>query len=339
MQAPVKEPLISILMPFRNTEAYLGECLRSVVGQTETNWELLAVDDRSEDHSRELVLEACRHDPRIKLLDNRGAGIIPALRTAYASSRGCFITRMDSDDVMAPERLSVMSGQLRAHGAGHLALGQVRYFSDRGISDGYARYEAWLNGLTATGSNFREIYKECVVPSPCWMALRSDLQACGAFDPDRYPEDYDLCFRFYGAGLRCLPSDRVLHHWRDYEARTSRNSEHYAQNYFLEIKTHYFLKLDRQQHRPLLIWGAGFKGKKVARLLVQQGLDFQWVCDNPNKIGKQIYGKNLRHFSVAATLERPQSLITVANPEAQAQIQDYLHQQGWQPGSDYFFFC
>ncbi len=339
MQAPVKEPLISILMPFRNTESFLGECLRSVCEQTEPGWELLAVDDRSEDRSRELVHEASRRDPRIKLLDNRGAGIIPALRTAYASSRGRFITRMDSDDVMAPRRLAVMAGQLEAHGAGHLALGQVRYFSDHGISEGYARYEAWLNGLTATGSNFSEIYKECVVPSPCWMAFRSDLQACGAFDPDRYPEDYDLCFRFYEGGLKCLPSDQLLHHWRDYQARTSRNSEHYAQNYFLEIKTHYFLKLDRQPHRPLVIWGAGFKGKKVARMLVQHGLDFQWVCDNPNKIGKKIYGKPLQHYSAVATLESPQSLITVANPEAQAQIRNFLHRQEWQPGSDYYFFC
>ena len=336
---PVKEPLISILMPFRNTESFLGECLHSLCEQTEPNWELLAVNDRSEDGSRELVLEASRRDPRIRLLDNRGSGIIPALQTAYSACRGNLITRMDSDDRMAPERLAVMSKQLGAHGPGHLALGQVRYFSDRGISDGYARYEAWLNGLTATGSNFREIYKECVVPSPCWMAFRSDLQACGAFDLDRYPEDYDLCFRFYEGGLRCLPSDRVLHHWRDYDARTSRNSEHYAQNYFLELKTHYFLKLDRQPHRPLVLWGAGFKGKKVARLLAAQGLEFHWACDNPNKIGKKIYGIPLQHFSLVATLERPQSLITVANPEAQEQIRDYLHVQGGQPGSDYFFFC
>lgn len=339
MSTRPKEPLISILMPFRNTQAYLEACLRSIVEQTEPNWELLAVNDRSEDASRELVARASQEDPRIRLLESRGEGIIPALRTAYASSRGALLTRMDSDDVMAPERLAVMSEQLGAHGPGHLALGQVRYFSHRGISEGYARYESWLNGLTATGSNFSEIYKECVVASPCWLVYRSDLEACGAFYPDRYPEDYDLCFRFYEGGLRCLPSDRVLHYWRDYDSRTSRTSEHYAQNYFLEIKTHYFLKLDRQQNRPLLIWGAGFKGKRVARHLVRQGHGFYWVCDNPNKIGKKIYGVPLQHFSLAATLERPQSLITVANPEAQAQIRHYLHGQGWRPGEDYFFFC
>lgn len=335
----LKMPLISILMPFRNTAGFLEECLRSISEQSCADWELLAVDDRSEDRSRDLIRQAARRDKRICLLDNRGAGIIPALRTAYAASNGSYITRMDSDDVMAGERLAVMSEQLLRHGPGHLALGQVRYFSDRGISDGYARYESWLNGLTARGSNFTEIYKECVVPSPCWMTGRSDLDACGAFDSDRYPEDYDLCFRFYRQGLTTLPSEQVLHFWRDYDARTSRNSEHYAQNYFLEIKTHYFLQLDRDAGRPLVIWGAGFKGKKIARLLRQQGIDFYWVCDNPKKIGKQIYGKRLLHFSHTAALQRAQSVVTVANPEAQAQIRAYLRQQGAAPGSDYFFFC
>ena len=115
-------------MPFRNTAEFLEECLASVFEQTGADWELLAVDDRSEDHSRELIREASGRDPRIRLLDNRGAGIIPALRTAYASSRGTLITRMDSDDVMAPGRLEAMSGQLIRHGPGHLALGQIGRF-------------------------------------------------------------------------------------------------------------------------------------------------------------------------------------------------------------------
>jgi len=56
--------------------------------------------------------------------------------------------------------------------------------------------------LTAKGNNFQEIYKECVIPSPCWMIYRTDMDKCQAFLPNRYPEDYDLCFRFYENGMR-----------------------------------------------------------------------------------------------------------------------------------------
>ncbi len=331
--------LISILMPFKNTARYLPECLASIREQSFGNWELLAVDDHSSDASREVVLLAASEDERIKVLPNPGTGIIPALREAFARSSGDLVTRMDSDDIMSEDRLEHMQNQLIGAGPGNLALGQVRYFSDRGVSDGYSRYEEWLNRLTARGANFTELYKECVIPSPCWMAYRQDLLAAGDFQPDRYPEDYDLTFRFYEAGLFCLPSDKVLLQWRDYDERTSRNSEHYAQNYFLEIKLHYFLKLHRQARRPLVIWGAGFKGKKIARLLCEEARAFRWVCDNPRKIGKKIYGVPLEHYEQLEYMSRPQSIITVANAAAQSEIRAYLQSRGQLQMDDYFFFC
>jgi len=335
----MSEPLVSILIPFKNTAAFLHECLNSIVSQSYPHWEVLAVDDHSIDGSRELVASFAGHDARFRVLENGGNGIIEALRTAFATSKGGLITRMDSDDIMHPDRLKIMVNSLLQNGKGHLAIGQVRYFSDRGISDGYARYEGWLNTLTASGTNYSEIYKECVIPSPCWMVHREDLNTCGAFESDRYPEDYDLAFRFYESGLRCIPCTHVLHLWRDYPSRTSRTSEHYAQNYFLDIKLYYFLKLDFKQNRVLAVWGAGTKGKLIARGLADKGIPFIWLCDNPRKIGKKIYGRELHHFSALSEIKRPQSIITVANDEAQQMIRDYLKVQGHDPLTDYFFFC
>ena len=273
------------------------------------------------------------------MFSNKGTGIIHALRIAYAQSNGQLITRMDSDDIMSSDKLQVMVDSLLAHGKGHLAVGQVKYFSEQGISDGYARYEKWLNALTESGNNYSEIYKECVIPSPCWMAFREDLDACGGFAPDRYPEDYDLTFRFYEERLKCIPCNQVLHHWRDYETRTSRTSEHYAQNYFLDIKLHYFLKLDYNPDRPLSLWGAGNKGKDIAKGLQKQNIPFHWLCDNPKKIGKEIYGTEMLHYSELKVLVNSQSIITVANEAAQAMIRSYFGKLGQKHMVDYFFFC
>ena len=117
------------------------------------------------------------------------------LKFAYSKSKGNYITRMDSDDIMVPEKLELMVNALQKSGDGHIALGQVSYFSKDGISDGYYSYEKWLNKLTRAGSNYSEIYKECVIPSPCWMVSRKDFDLCGGFNSDIYPEDYDLAFR------------------------------------------------------------------------------------------------------------------------------------------------
>jgi len=335
----MQKPLVSILIPFKNTAVFLKECLDSILKQTYTNWEILAVNDHSTDKSLSVIQHFAEGDSRIQVFPNSGAGIIEALRTAYSQSQGSFITRMDSDDIMTAHKLEIMVNSLLNEGKGHLAVGQVKYFSDRGISNGYERYEAWLNQLTLTGNNYSEIYKECVVPSPCWMAYRQDLDNCGAFLSDRYPEDYDLTFRFYEKGLQCIPCDELLHYWRDYDTRTSRTSEHYAQNYFLDIKLHYFLKLEYDSQRTLVIWGAGNKGKTIAKGLIEKEIDFHWLCDNSNKIGKSIYGKKMLHYTFLKQLQYAQSIVTVANEKDQQLIRAYLHSLEYASMKDYFFFC
>jgi glycosyltransferase involved in cell wall biosynthesis len=335
----MQKPLVSILTPFKNTEIYLAECLESIIGQTYTNWELLIIDDHSSDASLSIVEDYAKKDARIKLFTNTGNGIIEALRLAFSKSQGSYITRMDSDDIMTPNKIDVLLQSLIKSGPKHLAVGQVKYFSKDGISDGYSRYEIWLNNLTTTGDNYSEIYKECVIPSPCWMLHRDDLIACDAFNPNRYPEDYDLTFRCYQHHFKCIPCNEVLHQWRDYATRTSRTHEHYAQNYFLDIKLHYFLKLDYNPDRMLTVWGAGTKGKTIAKQLIALEIQFVWICDNIKKIGKHIYGKELFNFDTLSSLSSPQSIVTVANHDAQKEITVYFNNQNMVSMQDYFFFC
>ncbi|WP_190808584.1 glycosyltransferase family 2 protein [Flagellimonas sp. S3867] len=335
----MQNPKVSILIPFKNTAHFLPACLDSIVNQEYKYWEVLAVNDHSTDNSLNLLKDYAQVDSRIKVFTNTGEGIIPALRTAYYNATGTCITRMDSDDIMKPNRVGHMVNTLVEYGKGHLSVGQVKYFSDRGISNGYERYEQWLNQLTSNGINYHEIYKECVIPSPCWMAFRGDFDECGAFEPDRYPEDYDLTFRFFEKGLKVIPCNEILHLWRDYDSRTSRTHEHYAQNYFLDIKLHYFLKLDWEKERPLVIWGAGFKGKTIAKKLTELKIDFTWLCDNPKKIGKKIYDNELVHFRTLETLNSPQSIVTVANEDAQLEIRNFFTSMDQKSMHDYFFFC
>ncbi len=332
-------PLVSILIPFKNTEAYLTDCLESILKQTYTNWELIIVDDHSIDNSYNIVNEFAKNDSRITLLKNSRYGIIEALKLAFSKSKGECITRMDSDDLMRPKKLEILVGNLLSHGKQHIAIGLVNYFSTDGIKSGYKSYEVWLNTLIKTGTNYSEIYKECVIPSPCWMVYREDLLACDAFNPKRYPEDYDLAFRFYKQDINCIPCNTILHDWRDYDTRTSRTHIHYAENHFIDLKLNYFLELDYNSNKTLVVWGAGNKGKKVAKTLINKNIPFEWICDNPKKIGKDIYGKILKPFIYLEQIKNTQSIITVANKTAQKDIKDYLNTLNLKSIDDYVFFC
>ncbi|WP_242157471.1 glycosyltransferase family 2 protein [Aestuariivivens sediminis] len=335
----MQQPKVSILTPFKNTETFLPECIESIINQTYSNWELVIVDDGSTDNSFDVVSTYTEQDRRIKLSINKGIGIISALRQALEQASGTLVTRMDSDDIMAPHKLEVLTHNLITYGKTHVAVGLVEYFCKDGVGKGYKNYEAWLNTLTRTGTNYSEIYKECVIPSPCWMVYKSDLIACDAFNPDIYPEDYDLTFRFYKNHYKCIPCDQILHYWRDYPSRTSRTHIHYAHNHFTALKARHFIAIDYDPDKTLVIWGAGNKGKTAAKILLDHGIPFEWICNNPNKIGRKIYGKTMHPFSTLKTMEHTQSIITVANKKAQKEIRAFFAQLHLKPITDYVFFC
>src|SRR5690606_14225433 len=124
----MQQSLISILTPFKNSSSFNTPYLEYIIKQTYAYWVLLIVDDHSTDESYNLVASFAQRDHRIKLLKTNGHGIIDALRLALKKSSGHYITRMDSDDLMAPNKLELMLHDLKTHGNGHIALGLVSYF-------------------------------------------------------------------------------------------------------------------------------------------------------------------------------------------------------------------
>lgn len=335
----MKDHLISILVPFRNTEPFLEELIDSVKRQNYEHWEMILIDDHSTDDGAQLVSIATEIDKRIKLYKATGKGIIEALRQAFSISKGDFITRMDSDDLMLPLKLDHMMRQLVHYGRRHIALGKVQYFSESQLGNGYMAYEKWLNNLTETGTNFNDIYKECSIPSPCWMLYREDLEACGAFNSTEYPEDYDLAFRMYQQGYTCIPANNILHKWRDYAHRTSRTSPNYADNRFLNMKLTYFLRIDFSKEASLVLWGAGKKGKEIAKYLISESIPFIWISNNPNKLGHNIYGVFLKDYKELEHINKAQIIIAVANKESQTSIKTYLNSFNSKSDFKAFFFC
>ena len=76
---------VSIVMPVRNAAGTLAVALESVRGQTFTDWELVAVDDGSQDETAGILASAARADPRIRILSQAAFGIAEASGTALAS--------------------------------------------------------------------------------------------------------------------------------------------------------------------------------------------------------------------------------------------------------------
>ena len=305
-------------MPVKDAAPFLEECIESVRKQSYSNWELIAINDHSKDGSAALIRAHAKKDARITLQNNNGKGIIPALRLALNISKGSFITRMDADDKMAKIKLEELIKLLLINGDGFVSTGCVKYFStEKKLNDGYINYENWINGLTISETNFTAIYKECVIPSPCWMISKENLKQINAFNASTYPEDYDLAFRMKYGQMKIAGSKKILHYWRDYPQRTSRNDPNYSNNAFPIIKVHYFIKHELNLKNELMLWGAGKKAKAIAKLLIEKQINFSWITNNPKKIGKQIYGQLIKDSSSINSNINSQVIIAIASKEFQ----------------------
>ena len=322
-------------MPVKDTEAYLPDCLDSIRNQRFGDFELLAVDDGSTDRSRHILERAASEDPRVKWMPNEGVAVTDALRTAWKHSTGEWVHRMDSDDIMPPDKLERMMAEAEM---GHVVTGKVRYFSDWMVGLGFQRYESWINDLMDSGQHWEEIYMECPLPSPAWVVHREDLERVGAFGSDLLPEDYDLCFRFYRQGYRIKSIPKVIHLWRDHQVRTTRKVPAYFPMAYYPLKLKYFLEIDRDRSKPLVLWGAGKKGKLLARLLSEAGEPFIWVTDNQRKLGLHIHDTLLQGVEAAGT-PNAQRILAVASPEDKLEIQAQLDQWGLENAKDYWWFC
>ena len=331
--------MVSIIMPINNSAIYLSECLDSIINQSYENWELIAVNNGSKDNSLEILKKYELTDKRIKVYHIEQANLLKALRMGYNKSKGRYIHRMDSDDKMPKYKLSIMVKELDNYGDGFVITGGTQSFSDeQKIGNGFKRYDDWLYKVSKENSHTSEIYRECVIPSNCWLVSRKDFDLIGGFDSNIFPEDYDLCFRFYERKIQIIGIDKILHFWRDHSSRISRNWECYSDNRFFNIKINYFSKIDRNYNRPLVIWGAGKNGKDLIKLFKNNESKIYWVCDNNNKIGKDIYDIKVEDFSIIKDLINPQIIIVVASPKGQKKIEKFLLSIKKIKGVDYWFF-
>ncbi len=317
------EPLISILIPVKNASPFLEACLESIQGQTLNEWELIAVDDHSLDDSKSILENYASTDRRIRVLVNTGVGIVSALQQALAISNGHYITRMDADDLMPTQRLAKMVNMMQANSSNTIVTGMVKYISKDPVSEGYLKYENWLNTINLDGNQWNQIYRECVIASPNWLIAKQTLLKANGFDDLNYPEDYHLTLRWYQHRftIKTIPEVTLL--WREHTARTSRNSVNYNQEAFFRLKIDHFIHNDLRTNQ-LILWGKNEKTKLTAQLLNEHNIPFQQF--------------NLSDFHQTKKISSPQVLVGVyPDQEERSKIEDYLTNISLFEGTDWWY--
>ena len=126
-------PKLSVILPNYNHAAYLPRCVEAILGQSFADLELIVVDDASTDHSRDILADYARRDPRVRVYHNsENRGVIATLTRALGMARGEYVFGAASDDYVLPGYFERAMGLFAAHPEAGIALGLVECVDDDG---------------------------------------------------------------------------------------------------------------------------------------------------------------------------------------------------------------
>ena len=285
----MSSPPVSVLMPVYNAAGTLPDTLQSIAAQTLGDFEVIAVDDGSDDDCG-MILEAwSRGDRRILPVRAGRVGLVEALNLGLSRCRGEWVARMDADDRMRPDRLALQTALLDARPDISVAGSLVEIFAEGTVGEGMKVYEAWLNSLVEPGDIAREIFIESPIAHPSAMVRRDDLVKLGGYRDAGWPEDYDLWHRYHAAGRRFAKVPEVLLYWREHADRLTRTDSRYSVENFLRVKAHFLVNGPLRDRDGLIVWGAGQTGRRLTRHILRMGRPIDAFVDiSPRKIGSRM---------------------------------------------------
>jgi len=191
---PVVQALVSVLLPVRNGGAFLLPAVRSIIDQTYPQWELLVLDDGSDDCAVEELKKI--QDSRIRIIqDGERKGLATRLNEGISLSKGNFIARMDADDRSFPERFEKQVSFLSKNPDVDLVSSKVVTYRGDRIIGALPHCERHLDIV-------RFPWRGMYMPHPTWMGRAEWFKKFRYFLPEVIlAEDQELL-------LRALPSSK-----------------------------------------------------------------------------------------------------------------------------------
>ena len=335
----MRRPKVSVLLPLRDAAATLESCLESLANQTLGDVEVVAVDHGSVDATPALLGKWSGRLDGLSVHRHAGGSLLDALNEGLARCRGTYIARMDGDDLCLPQRLEEQVQWLDSHPETHLLGSRVELFSGSGLTEGYRSYQDWINGVVSPEQIARELFVECPLPHPTWMARREVYERLGGYQDNDLPEDYHFLLRCAEAGLGLAKHPLALLRWREHPERHSRTHPRYKRDAFFRLKARFIDKLFLQG-RPAVVWGAGDRGRLLIRSLLDAGVTVAACVGLSEEDGRrptEAHGVPVTApDALPAQLPGP-ILVCVGTPGIRPAIHDFMRGRGLDEGRDWCF--
>jgi glycosyltransferase involved in cell wall biosynthesis len=242
------EPLVSILIPAFNAEAWIAETLESALAQTWPRKEIIVIDDGSSDGTLGVLRTfECRG---ITVFTQPNCGAAATRNRAFSMSKGDYIQWLDADDLLAPDKISKQLESLGAHPSKGVLLscswGRFIYRYKR------ARFRPtrlWCD-LSPAEWMFRYMEENIYMQTSTWLVSRQLTEAAGPWNTNLLGDDDGEYFSrvlFASKGSRFVPAAKVYYRMAgsnslSYVGRSERKRE--AQWLSMRLRVSYLLNVD-----------------------------------------------------------------------------------------------
>jgi glycosyltransferase involved in cell wall biosynthesis len=216
-------PDVSILLPVYNSQHFVKKAIDSLLKQTFTDFELLAINDGSTDGS-EKVIQSFKDNRIIYLKNKTSKGLIFTLNKGVKFANGKYIARMDGDDISLPDRLQKQVNWLERFPATDLVACQVRFIDENDNVSGHWKED--LETVTYREIQRKMVWENCIAHSS--VMIRSGIVKEYLFsEKQQYTEDYDLWLRLLADGIRIekIPEELLLYRVHPLNGTRSINSK------------------------------------------------------------------------------------------------------------------
>lgn len=184
-------PPITVALTVYNAERFLAEAVESVLAQTFTDFEFLALDDGSSDRSLAMLLAYQSKDDRLRVISRENRGQVPSLNELIPQAKGTYIARMDADDICLPRRLEQQIDFMRSNPDHAVVGGWTEYMNVSGLPIGVVETPCSHDEIDQAHLDIK-----CSICHSTAMIDRDVLIKVGGYRPDFAPaEDLDLWLR------------------------------------------------------------------------------------------------------------------------------------------------
>lgn len=359
-------PKVSIVLPTYNGEKYIRESINSVINQTFTDWELIIVDDCSNDNTSIIVEEYVKLDNRIKVIHNKVNQKLPnSLNIGFRVAKGQYLTWTSDDNYYFPNALEVMYQYLCERPKINMVCTDMEEIDFEGKSQGilkmYNEEEMFLSNCIGACFLYRDIV----------------LKEVGEYDSEQFlVEDYDYWIRILKTYGKIGYIESVLYAYRIHEKSLTitykrkvleralslrvknidwildniKKKENIYRLYYeflglnidiSSIKEKIFdnmpilriLKQELDLNKQFIIFGAGDYGEKAVLFLKDRVSYF--VDNNLEKVGTYKCGKKIISTSELMEVYTKYNIIIAVSWEKVLDILYYLYENGIEKCSTY----